>query len=353
MKGCGLMFRVLASDFDGTLTDGERLLSLEAVRMLRALQLRGVAVSLVSGMNYPSLFKLSLHLGCRGAVIAENGAVVSYGGEVRVLGDKDPSLRVLRTLKERFPSLKESWDNRYRSVDVGFERNLPKDEVSSFVERCSREVRFIDSGVAYHILDRRVDKGVGLRVAAGLMEVNPSDIAAVGDNENDLELFQEAGYSIALANAPQKLKDEADHVTAHPYGLGFVEAANLVMGRLKVKMVGLDYPGRLGSMDKIEALRRIGEHVESKGHIPVDLPREGGGFDSKMDYAAGMDLIVAYLGKPEDLSSLQPELSYAKWMGKRIVALTQVETLDLSLFHEIYEDPGELLKGEAEILHPH
>ncbi|MGC8850002.1 MAG: phosphoglycolate phosphatase, partial [Candidatus Bathyarchaeia archaeon] len=189
------MFRVLASDFDGTLTDGGRLISLEAVRALRAVQLRGVEVSLVSGMNYPSLFKLSLHLGCRGAVIAENGAVVSYGGEVRVLGDKKPALRVLGALKERFPSLKESWDNRYRSVDVGFERNLPKDEVSRFVGECSREVRFIDSGVAYHILDRRVDKGVGLRVAAELMGVKPSDVAAVGDNENDLELFQEAGYS--------------------------------------------------------------------------------------------------------------------------------------------------------------
>ena len=347
------MFKVLASDFDGTLTNGGRMLSLEAVRALRALQFRGVKVSLVSGMNYPSLFKIGFYLGCRGAVIAENGAVVGYEGAVKVLGDKEPSLQVLKMLKERFPSLKELWDNHYRSVDVGLERSLPKDEVSSLVEEYSREVRFIDSGVAYHILDRRVDKGIGLRVAAELMKVEPSDIAAVGDNENDLELFREAGYSIALANAPEELKEEADHVTVYPDGLGFVEAANLVMGKLKVKAVGVDYPEGLGTLDDIEALKVIRGYVESRGHIFVDLSRVGGdGFAAKMDYAAGLDLIITYIQRPADLNSLQPELSYAKHMGKRIVALSTVKALDDGLFHKVYDDPWELLEGEAEILHP-
>ncbi|MEM2122165.1 MAG: phosphoglycolate phosphatase [Candidatus Bathyarchaeia archaeon] len=344
------MFKVLASDFDGTLTDGGRMLSLEAVRALRALEFRGVKVSLVSGMNYPSLYKMGLHLGCRGAVIAENGAVVSHGGEVKVLGDKKPSQKVLKALKERFPSLRESWDNHYRSVDVGFERNLPRDEVSRFVAEYSKEVRFVDSGVAYHILDEGVDKGVGLRVAATLMKVESSEIAAVGDNENDLELFREAGYSIALANAPEKLKEEADHVTNRPDGLGFVEAANLVMEKLKVKAVGLDYAETLKPIEE-KSLNMIREYVASMDHLMVDLPNDGkDGFSAKMDYAVGLDLIIAYLRGAEDLKRLQPEHSSARHMGKRLVALTSIKTVDEGFFHKVYRDPEELLKGEAGIL---
>lgn len=343
------MFKVVASDFDGTLTNGGRLLSLEAVRALRALQFRGVKVSLISGMNYPSLYKLSFYLGCRGAVIAENGAVIGYGGQFRVLGEKGPSLKVLEALRRRFPSLVESWDNRYRSIDIGFERNLPRDEVSRFVMENSRDIRFVDSGVAYHLLDRRVDKGVGLRVAAELMKVKTSDIAAIGDNENDLELFQEAGFSIALANAPEKLKREADHVASHEDGLGFIEAANLIMGKLKVKAIGIDYPDRMQPLNRIGELKVIEEHVKSKKHILIDLPKEGRGWiDGRLDYIMSLDLMIVYLSKPGDLTSLQPGLSYAKWAGKRIVALTPSITLDgnLSYFNESYRDPEELLARE-------
>ena len=343
------MFRVVASDFDGTLTDEGRLLSLEAVRALRALQFRGVKVSLVSGMNYPSLYKLSFYLGCKGAVIAENGAVVGYEGQFKVLGDKGPSLNVLEALKGKFPGLIESWDNHYRSVDVGFGRNLPKNDISKFVKEASKDVRFVDSGVAYHLLDRRVNKGVGLKVAAELMKVETSDIAAIGDNENDLELFQEAGFSIALANAPEELKRKADHVTFHRDGLGFIEAANLVMKRLKVKAVGIDYPGRMQPLGHIEDLKSIEEDVKSRRQILVDLPKEGGGrIDRKLDYIMGLDLLIVYLPKSEDLTSLQPELSYAKWAGKRVVALTPLIAWSkaLSHFHKVYRDPEELLARE-------
>jgi hypothetical protein len=56
---------------------------------------------------------------------------------------------MMKNLKKSIPSLTESWDNPYRSVDYAFERDAAKEIVTNFVQQSSN-VKFLDSGVAYH-----------------------------------------------------------------------------------------------------------------------------------------------------------------------------------------------------------
>jgi hypothetical protein len=48
--------------------------------------------------------------------------------------------------------------------------------------------------------------------------------AGIGDNYNDLSLFQKVAYKIAVANAPEGVKRQADFVCTQSYGQGFLEA---------------------------------------------------------------------------------------------------------------------------------
>lgn len=36
---------------------------------------------------------------------------------------------------------------------------------------------------------------------------------AIGDSQNDLDMLKAAGFSVAMANAAQEVKDAADYVT--------------------------------------------------------------------------------------------------------------------------------------------
>lgn len=56
-------------------------------------------------------------------------------------------------------------------------------------------------------------KGNGLRKLCEILQVPMEQVMAVGDNRNDLEMLEEAGLSIAMGNAEEKIKQIADFVT--------------------------------------------------------------------------------------------------------------------------------------------
>ena len=62
------------------------------------------------------------------------------------------------------------------------------------------------------ILHRDASKGGALQRLAELCGAEYSEIAAIGDNMNDLELLQYADYSGAMGEAPAALKAAADFI---------------------------------------------------------------------------------------------------------------------------------------------
>ena len=58
-----------------------------------------------------------------------------------------------------------------------------------------------------------VDKGRGIRRLGELYQIEPKNIMAIGDSQNDLDMLKAAGFSVAMANAGQEVKDAADYVT--------------------------------------------------------------------------------------------------------------------------------------------
>ncbi len=63
------------------------------------------------------------------------------------------------------------------------------------------------------IMPLGVDKGRGIRRLGELYQIEPKNIMAIGDSQNDLDMLKAAGFSVAMANAAQEVKDAADYVT--------------------------------------------------------------------------------------------------------------------------------------------
>ena len=64
------------------------------------------------------------------------------------------------------------------------------------------------------------------------MEVSPDEIAAVGDDQNDVELLRGAGFGIAMGNAVPEAKAVAGAVVRSNAEGGAIEAIERVLLRL-------------------------------------------------------------------------------------------------------------------------
>lgn len=82
----------------------------------------------------------------------------------------------------------------------------------------------VDTKYAIHLKSTKINKGVGLQKLAGMMGLKSKDFVAIGDSENDLEMFEVSGFGIAVGNGDEIIKEAADYVTEDSFGGGTVEA---------------------------------------------------------------------------------------------------------------------------------
>lgn len=69
------------------------------------------------------------------------------------------------------------------------------------------------TGIYAEVYSQDASKGNALAALAGHLGIRQEEIACIGDGENDLSMFMASGLKIAMGNAVDKLKAQADHVT--------------------------------------------------------------------------------------------------------------------------------------------
>jgi phosphoglycolate phosphatase (TIGR01487 family) len=219
---------LIATDIDYTLTDADLRLEIAAVEKIRELEARGVKVILVSGRNLPATGSLAQLIGASDLVVAENGGVIArYQTPIKVLGRIENARAALRMLSKRMGrKVIERPDSKLgmRLSSVSLERSFDFEEAKKLIRAGRIPVDIIDTGVTYILMDRHVSKGEALVRLARIAGLSLSSSAGIGDNFNDLSLFEKVVYKIAVANAPEGVKQQANFVCTRSYGRGFLEA---------------------------------------------------------------------------------------------------------------------------------
>ncbi len=85
------------------------------------------------------------------------------------------------------------------------------------------ELQVIFNKGAVMVLPSGVNKATGLVKALAEMQISPQNTVAVGDAENDHALLASCGLGVAVANATESLKKEADLVLSNANGAGVSE----------------------------------------------------------------------------------------------------------------------------------
>jgi phosphoglycolate phosphatase (TIGR01487 family) len=228
-----MRIKAVVTDVDGTITDYEDRLGVEALLTIRKLEDSGVKVILCSGNALCVLKALGRYMGCSGPTVAENGGVVDYKGHMHILCRVREGGKAVQRLREEYgDKIKESWSNRYRFVDMAILRTIGYAEVVEVVKGF-KGMKVMDSGFAYHIMDETVDKGVGVAKALSLLGLCREEAAGVGDSITDLELLQACGYKAIVANGDKRLEGSADYVAKEKFGKGFAEIAEKILSMRK------------------------------------------------------------------------------------------------------------------------
>jgi Cof subfamily protein (haloacid dehalogenase superfamily) len=253
------LIKALALDLDGTVLNPEKALSERTLQALRGCRERGLDLLIVTGRAVEAAEKYRVAMDARGPMVYFNGAVVadmpggtvlsatlldleavefclglsrSMGVYYQVFlpgGPQDPRQRLIA---ERWgPEAEMYLDHTGIRAEI---RDIREAIAAPGLEGCVKSMFLAEpelqdqirlrlaerfGGALYvartlrtflEIMNPRVSKGEGLRIALSRRNLMPAEALAFGDEENDLPLFAAAGFSVAPANAKEPVRRAAD-----------------------------------------------------------------------------------------------------------------------------------------------
>lgn len=242
-------YELVAIDVDGTLLDSNHELSEGAIEAVHAIRSAGMNPILVTGRSTLSITHLYDVLDLSPYYITSGGAFVGHiAGDVILdapIGEQD-AVALAGLVRERGMGLCfHRPDKLYCELDdrmmatvhgiVGEERAEQVDDVlqetivpakvTVFGERTKLTalnedilaqelyVRTAFSGALFLEVTRGdVSKGTALTVLSEHLEIPLARTAVIGDQENDLSMIEVAGLTVAMGNAPEIVKNKAQHV---------------------------------------------------------------------------------------------------------------------------------------------
>jgi hydroxymethylpyrimidine pyrophosphatase-like HAD family hydrolase len=252
--GAGLppgSLRLILADVDGVITRGEgQAAELDVLERLAAVNAAArrdphvPAIALCTGRQAPYVELMAQLIGTFLPCIFEHGAGLFFPttflyafddrlgadyasrlGRLRAAVD-EPLLRSKRAFvqpgKEATMSLYPLGDT---SVDELFNLAQVAVEQAGSGFGVARNVNGVE------VRPHGMDKGVGARRMAELLEIPLAAIAGVGDSDPDLSYLELIGFSAAPANATLAVRQAVDYVALEAFGAGLLEVVTLVQKR--------------------------------------------------------------------------------------------------------------------------
>jgi Cof subfamily protein (haloacid dehalogenase superfamily) len=269
-------YRMICFDLDGTALDPNHQITPRLLSVFHEIEKKNGIIVPATGRVIQSIRPYAEQHGWTGWSILYNGAVLYHlgSGTIEILFSLAPQivLMILETM-QAFPELAIQVYHRGKQGvfrDNEFSRKLASDEFLTFhliqdldeiIHYWNKEtiikmvvcgpresqdkldkafadtnlnIRFIPSGGSCYrdILHSQTNKGMGMQKLIEKFNINLREVVAAGDNLNDLEMLQCAGYSIAMGNGHDELKRIASVVTLSNAEDGLAVALHNLLNKL-------------------------------------------------------------------------------------------------------------------------
>ncbi|MBD3209431.1 glycosyltransferase [Candidatus Woesearchaeota archaeon] len=215
-------FKGIITDLDRTITDHQ---TKEAFNpddydkeLLRKLKRLGLDLFLATSRNLAYCKQLAKKFKHWKAIICENGAVIYFPEDKKTITTSTYHMRRAKKIltKMDLPGTKKG------KIMVRIKEEQ-EEAARSLIGKLADKVEFTKNVDEIIIVPKHVDKGFGVRQAMLYLNIELDKTICVGDGENDIDMFLNPGFKIALANAHPKLKELAHQVTKKASTKGIYE----------------------------------------------------------------------------------------------------------------------------------
>ena len=127
---------------------------------------------------------------------------------------------------KRIPTKESLNTDFYKILLMGDEEQL--NEFETYIPEEWRDEFYVVRSQKYlvEVLTKGVNKAFGLEKLAQKLNIDPSEIAAIGDAANDIEMLEYAGLAIAMGNGSEEVKAISDIITDTNENNGVIKAIN-------------------------------------------------------------------------------------------------------------------------------
>ena len=262
------MIKLIALDLDGTLLTGEKKITEENKKAIKLAKENGIKVVLCTGRPIVSIVHLLEELDLMGDddyAINFNGGLIQktkHGEIVYETGHTVEDMKycheevtkvglplvMIDTVRAYEPTPPAGRPSIYNTLPhpITFEQKNPEDfeegHIFNKAVLCIAQ-DILDEGIAQlpkefferfncmksrtfllEVVPKHVSKGNGLKMLGEILGISLDEMAACGDEENDLPMLTVVGYPVAMGNGSKEVKDVAKYVTATNEDSGVAEA---------------------------------------------------------------------------------------------------------------------------------
>lgn len=258
--------KILILDIDGTLVNSKKEITPLTLEYLKEIQKKGHIVALASGRPYPGMKDYAMQLGLHDM----GGYAISFNGG-RIISCKDDSVVYEKTIPNRYLKIiydyavkkgigmvtykgetvltgtpiddYMAYEARLNYMDIkkvdDFVGKVDFDMVkclltaeAEYAEICEKELcEMLSPGLNVfrsepyfiEITMQGVDKAESIDHLLKILDIPRENSICCGDGFNDLTMVKYAGVGVAMENAQQIVKDNADYITSSCDDDGVVE----------------------------------------------------------------------------------------------------------------------------------
>lgn len=240
------MIKLIATDLDGTLLDGERKLPAEIFPLIERLYSAGILFAPASGRQYASLQELFRPVEDKVVFVCENGALVKYRGETLFSRPIPPehlktALHTVRKIERLYPMfccgdcayIENAEQPFYDYANFSYPACEKVDSLDALTqkkdvykiavydglgaaENCMKllpdrlpELRVMISGKDWcDVSERNSNKGEAIKFLQKIFSVTREECAAFGDHMNDYEMLLACARAFVPENGFGALKEK-------------------------------------------------------------------------------------------------------------------------------------------------
>lgn len=267
---------LVASDLDGTLLSPDHQLQPQLLRAIESFRLHGGIFTIATGRPYqtalPFIRQLNIDVPvilCNGAVIMEKEQLIlqqsfqaaslqrliedayAKGLQVFMFSHLDVYVFAKHAETEAYEHKENitckmmdyhstAWKSLYiekviliGSVELARRLWEQHAEETKHFQAFQSEVNYLE------IVDRACSKGTAIQQVSQRLNISRERIMSIGNELNDLPMFEASAIGVAVANANSQLKQAASYICNNAYGEGVLEAIERLLTQTHSRKRGI------------------------------------------------------------------------------------------------------------------